>query len=77
MYIYSRGIDFASVFLRFNDWILAFFVFDCILTYDTPDADKQCRFNSCSRLTLCIYIYEPNMGINSEKDELYFYILLK
>ena len=24
-----------------------------------------------------IYIYEPNMGINSEKDELYFYILLK
>jgi hypothetical protein len=59
MYICSRGIDFASVFLRFNDWILAFFVFDCILTYDS------------------IYIYEPNMGINSEKDELYFYILLK
>jgi hypothetical protein len=25
----------------------------------------------------CVYIYEPNMGINSEKDELYFYILLK
>jgi hypothetical protein len=30
-----HGIDFASVFLRFNDWILAFFVFDCILTYDS------------------------------------------